>query len=202
MAQGESSFTLPLLIVFCSGFLLSSSSAKTTHKVGGEQGWTLPVDPATFYNDWAANQTFAVDDDLLFLYEKGTQNVWVVTVDDLPSCQTSTSVEKYEDGNVTFNLYRSGDFAFLCQYAGHCDAGMKMKLTVQAPPPGSEEASAPVDESPTAYPGGEAPDRSESPPESPAPPDSNVGSAASTLQSLSGLLVGSLFTSLVAVSIL
>ncbi|KAL3693389.1 hypothetical protein R1sor_007040 [Riccia sorocarpa] len=205
MARGGlSSSALVFLFLCCAGFLVSSSFAKT-HIVGGGK-WTYQTSP-TFYDDWAANQTFEVNDDLLFVYAKASHNVWVVTVADLATCNAENSVEKYEDANATISLYRSGDFAFLCEYPGHCTQGMKMKLTVPEAPagsPGSAPAPSPEEESAPAPQVAPTPEDLQSPP---PPPDSTdtsppEPSAATSLPSLSALVVGSLSAYLAALFIL
>lgn len=148
----------------------------------------------TFYDEWAKKQTFNVDDKLLFVYAQGTHNVWVVTVEEAASCQMANSLEHYEDANATIDLYRAGEYGFVCQYTGHCTGGMKMSLTVAAPAPVPGPALAPSDESPAEVP---PPDEviPEEPPADttpPAPP-----SAASFLRPLPALVSGGLFACVV-----
>lgn len=55
---------MAFLVAVVIAVLMQISAAQTTHVVGNNSGWIIPPGGATFYPNWAANQTFSVGDTL------------------------------------------------------------------------------------------------------------------------------------------
>ncbi|KAK6928510.1 Phytocyanin domain [Dillenia turbinata] len=122
---------------FCRGFLVLAFVAliiqrKTLafqHVVGGTQGW----DESTDFNSWSSAQTFRVGDQLVFKYTTGLHSVV-----ELPSetayknCDLGSAVNSMNDGSDVVKLNKVGTRYFGCGTLGHCDQGMKLKITTVA----------------------------------------------------------------------
>ncbi|XP_075090688.1 basic blue protein-like isoform X2 [Nicotiana tabacum] len=96
------------------------------HVVGGSQGW----DESTDFNSWASGETFKIGDTLVFRYNPGLHSVVEVEGESAyKSCDTSSSVNSMSAGNDVVKLNKPGTRYFACGTAGHCDQGMKLKIT-------------------------------------------------------------------------
>ncbi|PPS15312.1 hypothetical protein GOBAR_AA05256 [Gossypium barbadense] len=112
------------------------------HTVGGASGgW----DTSTDLQSWVASQTFAVGDNLIFQYTPN-HDVLEVTKADHDSCQTSSPLQTYTDGNTVIPLTSPGKRYFICGTLGHCSQGMQIEIDTLATPLSPDAPSA---ESPT-----------------------------------------------------
>merc|ERR1719409_2322955 len=131
------------------------------------------------------------DDEALVIRWSGTHNVWSHSPSDDPDC-AKASVEKKESAMDSSwraeagSLTSPGTHYFSCKYGGHCNSGMKVKVTRKtgsrdaatspsssSPPPPSPSSSSPPPPSPS----------SSSPP--PPPPSSSYSSSYSSSSSSS-----------------
>jgi hypothetical protein len=56
----------------------------------------------------------------------------VVTAAEYTSCAITTTGKKYTSGKDVVTLPKAGTYYFYCSIMGHCEMGMKMKVTVAA----------------------------------------------------------------------
>ncbi|XP_061360629.1 early nodulin-like protein 1 [Gastrolobium bilobum] len=119
---------LGLLLLMIPMLLLSSSSssqaAAKEFSVGGKDGWV--VKPSEYYNQWAQENRFQVNDILYFKYKKVDDSVLVVKKEDYFSCNNNNPIHKMDDGNSTFLLDRSGHFFFISGNVDNCKNGQKL----------------------------------------------------------------------------
>lgn len=102
------------------------------HIVGDNAGWNQGVD----YSKWASSKKFAVGDNLVFSY--GTSHsVDEVSPADYKYCTVGNALTAYKGGNNTVPLESLGPMYFICPVFGHCGAGMKLSITVEASVPTS-----------------------------------------------------------------
>ncbi|RWW30972.1 hypothetical protein BHE74_00013716 [Ensete ventricosum] len=133
--------------------------AATSHTVGGSSGWTIPPN-ATLYPDWAASQTFAVGDTLVFDFVTGTHDVMEVAKSDYESCSAANPIgSTITTGPATVSITSTGEHYYICGFTGHCAAGQKLSITVASssstpsPPPTSTGSNGPM---PSVTPGSDA----------------------------------------------
>ncbi|KAL4377131.1 hypothetical protein GQ457_02G030780 [Hibiscus cannabinus] len=131
----------PSLVIFAIVVSMSLTiSSATEYVVGGDDGWKLGVK----YDDWAKDRQFLVGDTLVFKYKSGAHNVYKVTGDEFKSCivPSNNSLGSFT-GNDTIKLATAGTTWYICGISGHCDGGMKLKITVLdgAPAPAPSAAS-------------------------------------------------------------
>ncbi|GMI65052.1 uclacyanin 1 [Hibiscus trionum] len=115
-------------------------SSAMEYVVGGDDGWKLGVK----YEDWAKDKMFVVGDTLVFKYKSESHNVYKVTGDEFKSCSvpSNNSLGSFT-GNDRIKLATAGTKWYICGTSGHCDGGMKLKITVLdgAPAPAPSAAS-------------------------------------------------------------
>ncbi|XP_047313668.1 stellacyanin-like, partial [Impatiens glandulifera] len=116
--------------------------------VGDDQGWSIPSgSDIGYYNKWASNHRFRVEDTLRFNYKD--DSVLVVTQDDYDKCLSTQPIYFSNDGNTTvFTLDSPVMFYFISGVSGHCERGQKMIVKVleehetsSSPPPSDETAN-------------------------------------------------------------
>ncbi|GMI88441.1 hypothetical protein HRI_002513400 [Hibiscus trionum] len=150
-----------LKTLVCLAMLVQLAMA-ATHTVGGANGgWDSSTDVQT----WVASHKFSVGDNLLFQYTPN-HDVLEVTKADYDSCQTSSPLGTYSDGNTLVPLTSPGKRYFICGTIGHCSQGMKIEINTLATSPSIPPSASP------------APKTSPSPAKT---PESTAGSPSSTL---------------------
>ncbi|KAG0590847.1 hypothetical protein KC19_1G131000 [Ceratodon purpureus] len=155
MMQGRGSASLSYIVtvfvVAMSTFLGVSHAVQ--HVVGGDvQKWAFlqANSPITFYNDWAANQTFTTGDTMLFTYNNNTHSVVeVATQADFDACNLQANISKYYSGADSVFISKAGTSFFICGTPTHCGQGMKVSIvatgaTVAAPPSPVVQGPAPA----------------------------------------------------------
>ncbi|KAB2058650.1 hypothetical protein E1A91_A11G255900v1 [Gossypium mustelinum] len=126
-----------LVIFAIVAFMAPTISLAMDYVVGDDNGWKLEVN----YTDWAKDKQFYVGDTLLFKYNNAGHNVYKVTGDDFNGCNVpSNNSLGLFTGNDKINLAAAGKKWYICGVTGHCNQGMKLKITVldgtaPAPPP-------------------------------------------------------------------
>ncbi|PIN09794.1 hypothetical protein CDL12_17622 [Handroanthus impetiginosus] len=116
-----------LLLILVSVVPRETLAAK--HVVGGSQGW----DESTDFNSWASAQTFKVGDELEFKYNSGLHNVVELGSESaFKGCDIGSSLNSFNGGSNTVKLTKPGTRFFACGTPGHCEQGMKVKITTVA----------------------------------------------------------------------
>ncbi|KAH8514425.1 hypothetical protein Peur_058020 [Populus x canadensis] len=98
------------------------------YNVGESDGWTIGVD----YNQWASTKKFQVGDTLVFNYNTMFHNVLQVTKQDYESCNVKSPVATFASGRDFITLDKAGHSYFVCGFPGHCQAGLKVAISVRA----------------------------------------------------------------------
>jgi len=109
---------------------LVQGSRAETHVVGDTLGWTVPQGDSAAYTTWAANQTFAVGDVLLFNYATGAHDVVEAaskTAYDSCSATKALSTENTGPTNITLT---AGEHFYICSFGTHCSLGQKLAINV------------------------------------------------------------------------
>uniref|UniRef100_A0A5B6YKU4 Putative early nodulin-like protein 1 n=1 Tax=Davidia involucrata TaxID=16924 RepID=A0A5B6YKU4_DAVIN len=123
--------TLSSLVVLLS--LLFSFSEATDFLVGGKtDSWKIPSSESDSFNKWAESSRFLIGDSLVWKYDSEKDSVLQVTKRDYVSCNTSSPIEEYKDGNTKVKLDRSGPYYFISGAEGHCEKGQKMIAVVMS----------------------------------------------------------------------
>ncbi|CAL9129542.1 unnamed protein product [Musa textilis] len=121
-----------LILILLSFFMLISIAAGTQFKVGGSNGWSVPDTNATSYSQWAEKNRFKIGDSLLFVYLPDEDSVLLVNADAYNSCNTSSFVDFFNDGNTVFTFTRSSHFYFISGKKDNCDKNEKLVVVVMA----------------------------------------------------------------------
>lgn len=141
-------------------FMAISLAAGTQFRVGGSGTWAVPNNNATIYNQWAEKNRFQIGDSIVFMYLPDEDSVLLVDADAYKSCNVSSHIDDFNDGNTVFSFTRSSDFYFISGNKDNCDKNEKLHVDVMAnrqsnnsslapaplpasppPPPASEEPS-------------------------------------------------------------
>ncbi|XP_039140689.1 early nodulin-like protein 3 [Dioscorea cayenensis subsp. rotundata] len=113
--------------------LLVSMAAATQFRVGGSKGWTVPTEPnATSYNHWAQSHRFQIGDSLLFVYPPDQDSVLLVDEAAYKTCNTSSHIDIFDDGNTVFTLTRSSTFYFISGNHENCLKNESLIVVVMA----------------------------------------------------------------------
>ncbi|CAL5004184.1 unnamed protein product [Urochloa decumbens] len=133
--------TRALLIVAVAIAAVLGTSHGASYTVGAPAGsWDL----RTNYTSWASGVTFRAGDQLVFKYSPAAHNVLEVSKADHDSCSGSKPLATFTTGDDTVPLPAGGVTRyFICGVPGHCDAGMKLAVRVQAAGAGAPNAAAP-----------------------------------------------------------
>ncbi|PAN22736.1 hypothetical protein PAHAL_4G041900 [Panicum hallii] len=157
----------------CFALVVAAASA-TQFRVGGQRGWSVPDAGFEPYNTWAGRLRFQIGDQLLFVYPKETDSVLLVEPAAYNACNTSSYLQKFDDGNTVFTLDRSGPFFFISGNEASCRANEKLIVVVLADrtgartPPGAPPMMSPP--SPAPLPSPSSPPPAAAPALSPSSP--------------------------------
>ncbi|XP_062010325.1 mavicyanin-like [Rosa rugosa] len=120
--------------------LVAKKGLAAQHVVGGSQGW----EESTDFNSWASAQKFKVGDQLVFKYTSGLHSVVELPNESaFKNCDLGSALDSKKGGNDVVKLNKAGSRYFACGTLGHCDQGMKVKITTA----GSTAASSPASSS-------------------------------------------------------
>ncbi|XVE84142.1 hypothetical protein DITRI_Ditri16bG0146000 [Diplodiscus trichospermus] len=109
--------------------LIAKQSSAAQHVVGGSQGWDESVD----LDSWASGRTFKVGDQLVFKYSSGLHSVIELESETAyKNCDLGTAMDSKNTGNDIVELNKVGTRYFACGTSGHCNKGMKMKISTVA----------------------------------------------------------------------
>ncbi|KAJ4866264.1 uclacyanin 1 [Raphanus sativus] len=115
-----------LIILLVLASTIIGLAVATDHTIGGASGWTVGANLGT----WAAGQTFAVGDNLVFAYPSAFHDVVEVTKPEFDSCQAVKPLITFANGNSIVPLTTPGKRYFICGMPGHCTQGMKLEVNV------------------------------------------------------------------------
>ncbi|WCJ30038.1 uclacyanin 1 [Euphorbia peplus] len=124
-------FSIAFLATIIVAAMIQSSAAQTSHTVGGASGWMIPSTP-TLYSAWAANQTFANGDVLVFNFATNQHDVTKVNKADYDACTTTNAITRVTTSPASITINGTGAHYFICGFTGHCGAGQKLTITVSA----------------------------------------------------------------------
>ncbi|KAJ3693154.1 hypothetical protein LUZ60_012249 [Juncus effusus] len=114
-------------LVVLSLLLHSHNTQAATHLVGDSQGgWGFSVS----YDSWTTSKTFTAGDTLIFNYQQGLHNVVPVSASGYRNCRASDVSKAGTSGNDKYTLKRGSNY-FICSFAGHCSAGMKILVVAK-----------------------------------------------------------------------
>ncbi|THU70287.1 hypothetical protein C4D60_Mb08t23420 [Musa balbisiana] len=124
MAQGRGSAShdVALGIALLCLLLLCEIGEAAVYTVGDSKGWTFNT------VGWPKGKRFRAGDVLVFKYSSTAHNVVAVNAAGYSRCTTPRGSRVYKTGNDRIRL-RKGTNYFICNFAGHCQAGMKIAVT-------------------------------------------------------------------------
>ncbi|GJN39723.1 hypothetical protein PR202_gb28859 [Eleusine coracana subsp. coracana] len=156
--------------------------------VGAPAGsWDL----RTNYINWVSSINFRAGDELVFKYSPSAQDVLEVSKADYDSCTASSPIASFKTGDDTVALPAGGVTRyFICGVPGHCTAGMKLAVRVEAAASTVPRAAAPS--SPPMTPRAGGPSSVATPPSS-----SSADPSAGRVGSLTGLGLGTVVAGLI-----
>ncbi|KAG1334887.1 basic blue protein [Cocos nucifera] len=121
MAQGRGSAVALGLALLC--LLIHSEIAESaTYTVGDSNGWTFNTD------SWPRGKRFRAGDVLVFTYNPSAHNVVAVNRGGYNGCTTPRGSKVFRSGNDRITLSKGTNY-FICNFAGHCQSGMKIAVT-------------------------------------------------------------------------
>ncbi|OIW20835.1 hypothetical protein TanjilG_24303 [Lupinus angustifolius] len=118
MAMGRGS---AMMLLFCLFVIHSEMVHAATYTVGGAGGWTFNT------VGWPKGKHFRAGDTLVFNYSPSSHNVVAVNRGGYSSCRTPTGSKVYRSGKDQIKLSKGQNY-FICNYVGHCEAGMKIAI--------------------------------------------------------------------------
>ncbi|KAF2319733.1 hypothetical protein GH714_018482 [Hevea brasiliensis] len=121
MAKGRGSAVV--VFVFLSVLVLQFEvGSAATFTVGDSKGWTFNV------AGWPKGKRFRAGDIIVFNYSPAAHNVVAVNRAGYSTCNAPKGAKVYTSGKDRIKLVKGQNF-FLCSFAGHCQAGMKVAIT-------------------------------------------------------------------------
>lgn len=121
-----------LLLLLLMSLFLTFSEARE-YLVGGKpNAWKIPSSGSTdSLNKWAGALRFQMGDSLVWNYDS-TDSVLRVSQKDYETCNTSSPIAEYKDGNTKLILARSGPYYFISGANGNCKKGQKLTVVVMS----------------------------------------------------------------------
>ncbi|KAL3813888.1 hypothetical protein ACJIZ3_015156 [Penstemon smallii] len=137
MAYNCRFFHLVVLILLVS---VHKEALATKHVVGGSNGW----DESTDFDTWSSSQTFKVGDQIEFKYTSGLHSVVELPSESAyKSCNIGSPLDSLNGGSNTVKLDKAGTRYFTCGTSGHCEQGMKVKITTVGADASSSSTTSP-----------------------------------------------------------
>ncbi|XP_023004735.1 uncharacterized protein LOC111497949 [Cucurbita maxima] len=108
-------------------------AAPVTHVVGDAVGWTVPQGGAAFYTNWAARNTFAVGDSLVFNFRPEVHDVERVTKRSFDICSDDDEIgDSIDSSPATIVLTSPGAHYYISTENQDCELGQKLAINVVA----------------------------------------------------------------------
>ncbi|XP_057503878.1 early nodulin-like protein 15 [Actinidia eriantha] len=102
--------------------------------VGGKtDAWKISSSESDSLNKWSERSRFIIGDSLVWKYDSSKDSVLEVSKRDYETCNTSSPIAEYKDGNTKVELQRSGPFYFISGAHDHCQQGQKLTVVVISP---------------------------------------------------------------------
>ncbi|KAG0471415.1 hypothetical protein HPP92_015961 [Vanilla planifolia] len=121
-ARGSARSAMALLLALLLVMLLHGQVAESAiYTVGGTGGWGF--NPGSWFN----GKRFRAGDALVFKYNPSVHNVVAVDALSYRNCKTPRGAKVYRSGNDRITLARGANY-FICNFPGHCEAGMKVAV--------------------------------------------------------------------------
>ncbi|KAJ9548674.1 hypothetical protein OSB04_021217 [Centaurea solstitialis] len=108
---------------------VQGSKAQNTHIVGDGFGWAVPQNDG-FYAKWASQQTFHVNDVLLFNFATGLHTVAEVTKEAYNNCDGQNPILLATTGPAKLTINTPGDHFYICTIGPHCNFFLKLAIKV------------------------------------------------------------------------
>ncbi|CAL5375082.1 unnamed protein product [Camellia sinensis] len=134
MSSSSSSSLVVLLLVFLASTSLSEARE---FLVGGKtEAWNVPSSSSHHspdsLNQWAESSRFLIGDSLVWNYDSNKDSVLQVSKRDYVTCNTSSPIAEYKDGNTKVRLDKAGPFYFISGAEGHCEKGQRLIVVVMS----------------------------------------------------------------------
>ena len=118
------------------GTTTTTTGGTTSGGGGGGGGGNITIDPWNLGQNYA-DQTSSVGSTITFKWEQATHGVYHIPSGDCPSTfqnglngQEEIHAPAPAPQTVTYTFSKAGTYWFACPVDGHCNAGMKFKVTV------------------------------------------------------------------------
>ncbi|KAK8522307.1 hypothetical protein V6N13_115283 [Hibiscus sabdariffa] len=118
MVQGRCS-AMAATVLLCLLSLHIESARSATFTVGGNGGWNFNA------AGWTKGKRFRAGDTLVFNYNPSIHNVVAVNRAGYAACKAPKGAKVFSSGKDQIKL-RKGQNLFICNFIGHCQAGMKI----------------------------------------------------------------------------
>ncbi|XP_006650902.1 chemocyanin-like [Oryza brachyantha] len=110
-------------VVVLLGVLLHGEVAESAvFTVGDRGGWGMGA------GSWASGKRFKAGDVLVFKYDSSAHNVVAVDAAGYKGCTAPRGARVFKSGSDRVTLARGTNY-FICNFPGHCQAGMKIAVT-------------------------------------------------------------------------
>ncbi|KAL7604822.1 hypothetical protein Lser_V15G16406 [Lactuca serriola] len=124
--------SLFLIIAMVVASMEFNHSVATEHVVGDSFGWAVPQD-AGFYAMWSLNDTFIIDDTLIFNFVDGFHNVAEVTNEAYDNCDTQNLISIQSTSPARFTINNVDNHYYICTVGLHCKSFLKLAIRVSVP---------------------------------------------------------------------
>ncbi|XP_076936851.1 stellacyanin-like [Bidens hawaiensis] len=130
--MASSKIMMMVAVIAIVSVCVPSTVAQTSHTVGDTFGWNVTNDGSVTYTNWAARQTFAVGDTLVFNFTTGFHDVAEVSQAAFGPCTITNPISNDPNGPATITLSTAGNHYYICTFGRHCSLGQKLSITVAA----------------------------------------------------------------------
>ncbi|KAL8151831.1 hypothetical protein V2J09_021639 [Rumex salicifolius] len=121
--RGNARWVSVVLVLLLVLMVQSETCSAAIYTVGDRRGWTFRI------ARWPKNKHFKAGDVIVFNYDAGFHNVMAVNKRGYKKCIIPQGSRMFKSGKDRIRL-RRGNHYFICSYPGHCQAGMKIAITV------------------------------------------------------------------------
>ncbi|KAB5552779.1 hypothetical protein DKX38_010090 [Salix brachista] len=129
MASRKAALLSSILIV---SLFVTFTEARDIMVGGKNHSWKIPSSESDSLNKWAEASRFRVGDTLVWTYDPQNDSVLQVIKKDYETCNTSSPVATYRDGNTKVKLEKPGPYYFISGADGHCEQGQKLVTVVMS----------------------------------------------------------------------
>ncbi|CAN0910321.1 FAH [Linum grandiflorum] len=114
-------------VVAAAASLLGAAEGQMHHVVGGDRGWELATDLAS----WLDGRTFRVGDRIWFAYSAAEGGVYELrTKEEYYTCDSTNPIKMYTDGLNSVHLTGEGVRYFVSSNTSSCKEGLKLHVEV------------------------------------------------------------------------